>query len=190
MCGLCASRRARGKTVHVLGVICVTVHVLAVICVVWWSYALWCALVCAGCLLSCFLCGCCCVCIKQQVPAAERRWLMGRDVIAGSLDDAVVVALDSSGEQVALRYEDHVLSANVLAVWLAHVASFMASSDASQASTLPSLSPPEVSTQSPESGCWDCFGTCTAPPCGTPCSTERNLALAKPCSGSCRVVSS
>jgi len=81
-----------------------------------------------------------------QVPSSERRWLVGRDVIAGSLEHQVVVALDRSGTQVMLRYESEhqILSPNGLALWLANVATFMACSDASEASTLPSLSPSEV----------------------------------------------
>ncbi len=82
--------------------------------------------------------------------AASLRWrLLGREIVAGALTQPAVVALQrrATFPTAALRFDDmcpDVSSGSALAMWLAHVSSYMASCDASEASTLPSHSPAEV----------------------------------------------
>ena len=85
----------------------------------------------------------------SQVAAGLRWRLLGREVKAGALTQAAVVALQrrAASPTAALRFDDmcpDASSGSALAMWLAHVSSYMASCDASEASTLPSHSPPEV----------------------------------------------
>jgi hypothetical protein len=84
------------------------------------------------------------------VAAGLRGRLLGREVVAGSLTQAAVVALQrrAATPTAALRLDEmhtDVCSGSALATWLAHVSSYMASCDASEASTLPSHSPAEAS---------------------------------------------
>ena len=65
----------------------------------------------------------------HQLAAAERRALLGRDVIAGSLERPVVVALERSGlgRGEMLRFSEDIKCGSALAVWLAFVARVLAS---------------------------------------------------------------
>jgi len=86
---------------------------------------------------------------RGQVPAALRCSLIGREVVAGALKHPVLAALERGDcRQAALRLEQGDLKPSQLAMWLTHVEAYMAaasdSAAASDASTLPSLSPLEV----------------------------------------------
>lgn len=89
-------------------------------------------------------------CVQRgQVPAALRRSLIGREVVAGALKQPVLAALERGDcSQAALRLEQGDLKPSQLAMWLTQVEAYMAAASdaaaASEASTLPSLSPPEV----------------------------------------------